>query len=383
MGKQDAQREQAAQAAEKPVSLDDVVAATQTSIEARADLMQMKMENETIMAECRVRPRSMEAIKRDLQDMLDLFPDLALQARYCKPCGKDDDGNQKEARGLSIRAAEVLAECYGYNRVRVDVTPLKDGLAKVDASFTDFQRCRIWQDGGIVSQFYKKNPRYAKFKDEMARIPDDRFWNVTCKAEASKRVREVILRSVNSALKKWFENECVKVASTLLDDDALLKIREYFKGLGIGLERLEHFVGRPKKLGWTVDDRLRLLELRNAIEEREITVETAFDLDGHDAMDADEEADAKPKKGLQTASGRSSQPAPNKIGVEFHGWIMDKIGLARDAGAEDEEIAALIKRHKGKWMADHSKDAAAVEAIQEAADSISEKLNSDVQHGDE
>lgn len=253
--------------------LDAVIAATQSAIEARQDLMQMRMENETIMAECRARPRDMTRIKHELSEMLKVFPALALQARYCKPCGKDEHGRGKEARGLSIRAAEVLAEVYGFNRVRVDVTPIQDGLAKVDATFTDFQNGRIWQDGGVVSQKYKD--REGKIRT----TPDDRFWSVVCKAEASKRVREVILRSVNAPLKRWFETECIKAAANMLDADTMAEVVSYFKGLGVGLAQLDEFVGRPKSMGWTNEDNLRLLELRNAIEEGEVTVNMAFGIE--------------------------------------------------------------------------------------------------------
>lgn len=360
---------------ENAVSLDQVLAATQATIENRADLVQMKMENDMMLAECRVRPRNMAEIKKSLSEMLDVFPELALQARYCKPCGTDESGKQKEARGLSVRAAEVLAEAYRYNRVRVDVTPLRDGLAKVDATFSDFENCRIWQDGGIVSQLYKVNPRYAKFPGEMRRIPDDRFWNVTCKAEASKRVREVILRSVNAALKRWFENECIKVASKLLGPDEIEKIKVYFRDeQGISLERLEKFVGREQRLGWTVDDRLRLLELKNAIEEGEVTAASAFGDDDH-------EGGPSRRKMRESASGRSSDAdgeavgrKESAVGAAFSLAALEKLELAEDAGMETSAKVAQVKRLQAQWMADHAKDAVAMEAIKSVADALLKKL---------
>lgn len=354
---------------EDSVSLDQVLAATQTAIESRADLVQMKMENDMMLAECRVRPRNMAEIKAALADMLEVFPELAMQARYCKPCGRDEQGKQKEARGLSVRAAEVLAEAYRYNRVRVDVTPLKDGLAKVDATFSDFENCRIWQDGGVVSQYYKVNPQYAKFKDEMRKIPDDRFWNVTCKAEASKRVREVILRSVNAALKRWFENECIKVASKLLNKDAINEIKGYFRELGVNLERLEMYLGREERLGWTVDDKLRLMELKNAIEEGEVTVATAFALD---------DDDHKPRrKATDSASGRSADAderteveaarAESTAAAKFHALLIDKMATLEEAGVEVGAMIATVKRLAAQAEADNLKDKSAVEAIKSVA----------------
>ena len=62
------------------------------------------------MAECRARPRDMAAIREELADLLEAFPELAEDAIYSKPVGKDrETGEEKFAEGLSIRAAEALA----------------------------------------------------------------------------------------------------------------------------------------------------------------------------------------------------------------------------------------------------------------------------------
>ncbi len=238
--------------------------------EVRQDLLQMKMENEIIMAECRVRPRDMNAIKRQLAELLRAFPELAEDAIYSKPVGKDRDGKEKFAEGLSIRAAEVLSEAYGFNRVRCDATPLPDGNAKVEATFTDFQNGRIWQDGGVVARKYKA------YGGQIKEHAEDRFWGVVVKAEASRRIREVINRSVNAALKAWFENECRKVLSQVLDDEKVDGICNSFRSVGVKLDQLEAVIGRPRAMGWTVQDRQHLLGIWNAIKTGETTPAEAF-----------------------------------------------------------------------------------------------------------
>jgi hypothetical protein len=235
------------------------------------DMAILKLENETIQSLAAARPRDMEHIKNELVAQLHAFPALADAAIYAKPVGKDPEtGEQRLARGLSVRSAEVLAEAYGFNRVRVDVTTVDADHVKVEATFTDYQRGRIWQDGGILSKFYKD--KYGK----MSRTPDDRFYNVVVKAEASRRVREVILRSVNAGLKAWFWNECERMLDERLDDKTVEAIFGRFNAIGVTADKLEDFIGRPRSMGWTGEDRQNLLGIWNAIKDGESSVAEAF-----------------------------------------------------------------------------------------------------------
>lgn len=266
----------ATESASKPTldqsALDAVVQQTQKQLMERPELLQMRMENETIMAECRVRPRDMKEIRRQLQEQLEAFPELADKAVYTKPVGKDDDGVMKFHSDLSIRAAEVLREVYGFNRVRSDVTPVDDDktMVKIDATFTDFQNGCIFQAGSLVSAYYRAKG------GGMRRIPEDRFLGLTVKAEASKCVREVILRSVNAGVKAWFRNECDKVNAKTLSEDKVDAIVKAFRGLGVELEQLEQLIGRPRVMKWTIKDRQTLLGVWNAIKDGETSVAQVF-----------------------------------------------------------------------------------------------------------
>lgn len=236
----------------------------------RPELAMMRMENETIQAECRLHPRNFDTIKADLLAQLQAFPELATDAIYEKPVGKDQDGTPKYARGLSIRAAEALAEAYGYNRIRSDVAELDPDKVKVEATFTDYQKGRVWQDAGILSKTYKD--RFGK----PARWNDDRFYNVVVKAEVSKRIREVIMRSVNTGLKAWFESECEKISAGLLDDKTVGKIVDQYATKAVTVEMLEKLIGRPRSMGWVQNDRARLLNIWNAIKDGETSIDEVF-----------------------------------------------------------------------------------------------------------
>lgn len=236
------------------------------------DMAILKLENDSIQSLALTRPRDFEAIKQELETQLKAFPQLAEDAIYSKPVGKDPNTHQQRfARGLSVRSAETLAECYGYNRVRVDVTNLDENTVKVEATFTDYQRGRIWQDAGIVSKFYKAR------SGSMQRIPDDRFYSVTVKAEASRRVREVILRSVSPGLKAWYEDQIEKTMKKLVNSETLDGHIAFWSRQGVSEEQLERFIGRPRSAGWTEEDMLNLKCVWNGIKQGETTVADAFE----------------------------------------------------------------------------------------------------------
>lgn len=249
--------------------VDAAVRETEARLMASPELLQMRMENESIMTECRLRPRNIAAMKRELQELLSEFPELAGDAIYAKPVG-EVDGKQKIARGLSIRAAETLAEVYGYNRVQSSVTMIDSSTVKVEATFIDYQKGRVWQDGGPLSMYYTAS-RYKG--GGRVKHKEDRFFGVVVKAEASRRVREVITRSVNASLKAWFMNQCKKRQADLLTDEKVQEIIAAFKGKGATLEQLDTLVGRPYTMGWTNDDKALLMNVWNAIKDGEITID--------------------------------------------------------------------------------------------------------------
>jgi len=257
----------------------------------RPELLQMRMENETIMAECRAQPRDLGDCKRKLQALLAEFPEFAEDAIYRRPVGKEEGSDrQKVAEGLSIRAAEALAEAYGYNRVRGDLTRVDANTVKVDATFTDFATGRIWQDGRLVSQIATTK------RGEQYRINDDRFVDVVCGGAKSRAIREVIVRSVNPALKAWFENECNKITASLLTDDRVQDIIRGFSAYGVTLEQLETLLGRPQAMGWTVQDRTSALKFYNALKSNETSVADLL------AATAGEASATKPANGTAAKS---------------------------------------------------------------------------------
>lgn len=230
----------------------------------------MKMENENIIALAAARPRDYKQIIADLRAQIEAYPSFAREGIYSKPVGKGEDGKMKYARGLSIRAAEAIREAYGYNRVRADVTVIDDNTVKIEATFSDYQRGSIWQDASILSKFYRSS------RGQTVRYSDDRFFNLVVKAEKSKCIREVILRSVPPGLRSELEELIERQIDNLLDDAYLTKAIAMFADKGVTQEMLEEHLGKTLKAGWTKDDRRNLVGVWNAIKDGETTVEEAF-----------------------------------------------------------------------------------------------------------
>lgn len=324
----------------------------------------IKMENDNIQSLAAAHPRNYESVKRDLLAQLDAYPSFAAEAIYAKPVGKDESGRQKIARGLSIRAAEAIAEAYGFCRVRTDVTPVDDDTVKVEATFVDYQKGRIWQDGGLVSKWYKGG-RAQGYK--MIKHADDRFYGVVVKAEISRRVREVITRSVPPGLRAELFDMAERRMATLLTDDKVKKLVGSFAGIGVTQAMVEGYIGRTAAAGWTEEDRIDLLGLWNAIKEGETTVADAFGEHGYKApgADAPKAAPAGPVKASDLMGDGKAAPANPAKRAEYEAQLSRCM-----AHADVEAVMLLAKGDKSLSSGDY-------ELLDERAAQIIENINAE------
>lgn len=254
------------------------MARTETDVGAVAqlphDLAVIKMENDSMMALAAARPRNYAEVLASVKSQLAAYKSFAQEAIYNKPVGKDRDTKKMRfARGLSIRAAEALAEAYRYCKVRSDVTPIDDDTVRVEASFTDYQSGRVWQDSGIVSKTYKT------WSGKVGRHSDDRFYNVVVKAEASKRIRECILRMIPPGLRSELVLCVDEQLDAFLDDSTVDKIIAEFSKRGVTLEMIEQLLGK-RRTSFTKEDRASLVGIWNAIKDGETSVAEAFGENG-------------------------------------------------------------------------------------------------------
>jgi len=312
----------------------------------------MKMENDSIMALAAARPRDIAELKEEMAATLAATPELAETAIYAKPVGKVQDylcekcgakfeeavrrGNyekavfcnrcdskqckpqgrprMKFAEGLSIRAAEALADTFGFNRVRSDVLETGDPMkVKIEATFVDYQKGRTWSAATFIS---RDTGKYV--------ISEDKFYSLNVPAAASKMIREVILRSVNPGLKAWFEGQCRKIQSTLVSEEDVNKLAAAFlREHKIDLNDLEDLIGRTVSEGWTNSDVQNLRGVFSGLKNGEMTVDELFE-------DLKEERAAEKPRGkapaaLTSPTGRAeTKPAPTRTKQPTDETIVEK-----------------------------------------------------------
>jgi len=264
------------------------------------DLALMRIENDNIQAMAAARPRDLEKVKNDLLNQLKIFPAICEKLIYSKPVGKDDDGVMQFARDLSVRAAEMIAEAYGYNRIAIKTTIIDDTTATVEATFVDYQRGRLWTVSNPLSRIGTKRGGGTYT------IPMDRFYDLVCKAAGSKAVREVVMRCVPPGLKQCLFEAAEKEMAKLLTPAHMEKILASFATKGVTAEQVEHLIGRTQKQGWVAADRQKLAEVWAAFESGEATVAEIFG--GGSAADHRPEA-SKPANGNGTGHAGATAPA--------------------------------------------------------------------------
>lgn len=234
------------------------------------NLTLIRIELETMMSAAVARPRNLEEVSKSLVAQIKTFPAFAEQVLYARPVGKDEEtGQQKLATGLSIRAAEAIAEAYRFNATRSSIELLPDGNAKVTGTFVDYQGGRIISESTTVSRSYRSRG------GKMVTHAQDRFLDVVCKAAKSKVIRDAILRAVPPALKATMElavRTSVRISPAVAE-----QIVTFFAQHGVSVAELEAFLGSPRS-NWSDVHRARLSQVKNAITPNEDGVtETTVD----------------------------------------------------------------------------------------------------------
>ncbi len=140
----------------------------------------------------------------------------------------------------------------------------------------------------------------------MGRHSDDRFYNVVVKAEASKRIRECILRMVPPGLRSELVLCVDEQLDAFLDDSTVDKIVAEFSKRAVTLEMIERLLGKRRD-SFTNDDRASLLGVWNAIKDGETTIAEAFgDEDRTNVTDAEIEAGLRKKPEAPTTESEAA-----------------------------------------------------------------------------
>jgi hypothetical protein len=229
----------------------------------------IRIESEQIISMARAEPVDYAAVREEMIAVIEAFPTFAKEVMYMKPVGKDADGHQNYARGLSIRAAEELRRIVGFNRVAATEETIDEFHVQVTATFVDYAKGNLWQDSGVVSKRYKTR------QGATVVMSDDRFHNLFVKAEKSRRIREVVLRSMPAGLKMELVEAVDRQLDELLDEGTVNKIVANFASKGVSKAQLEVHLGK-KFERWVKEDRKVLVGVWNLIKQGETPVEDVF-----------------------------------------------------------------------------------------------------------
>ncbi len=320
------------------------------------ELAIVKIENDSMMAMAMAKPRNYPAVLADVKSQIETFPSFAREAMYSKPVGKDRVGGQmKYARGLSIRAAEAIRCSMGHNKVRCSVTPIDNDTVKIEATFSDFASGSIWQDEAIVSKLYQTKA-WGDKPSRTQRIADDRFYNVTVKAQKSIVVREVILRSMPPGLRSELEALVDYQVDRLLDHSTVQKLVASFANKGVTQQKIEGHLGKSMD-ALNKDDRKTLLGIWNALEQEETTIAQAFGED--DAPQTQAPTAAKPAASKTDALAeelKGTTPAPDGADVTSEAVADAPVPETKQPSPEPEKVAKPLTQAqlrtniRAKWL---------------------------------
>ena len=214
-------------------------------------------------------PRSLAKFKENALALVTLDEETAASCLYRRPVGRDRDGNETYAEGMSIRMAEIVAGCYGNLRVgtrTIESTPryvVVQGVAHdLESNFLSTAECK--------ESTVKRN---GQPYDERMRV-------VIEKAAAAKARRDAIFQVVPRASAKFLET----AAKNLLFCNASsitkwrTRIAAWVKTLGIEEARVWKSLGVDGADDLKQSEIETLIGIQNALKSGDTTLDEAFPL---------------------------------------------------------------------------------------------------------
>lgn len=239
----------------------------------------VRLENDTQMTVAVQRPRDERKILDGAMNELELYPSLAEEAIYSKPVGKEHKEECKDhfnckcpmkyANGLSIRAAESLANRWGNNACGCEIAGEDENSAILSAVYLDYETNTRTVLQKRVSKSYKQK------RGGISKYSPDRF-DVILAANQSKLLREAILRRLPAGLKKEYELKAREILSKKPIGERQSKLIASFATLGVTKEKLEQLLDKPISQ-FNHEDMTELVGIYNAIKDGEQTIDALIE----------------------------------------------------------------------------------------------------------
>nr|DAK88732.1 MAG TPA: hypothetical protein [Caudoviricetes sp.] len=297
-------------------------------------------------------PRSLETFTRKAVAYATIDEDTAESCIYRRPVGKDKNGKQTYAEGMSVRTAEIVGSCFGNLRVASRIIEQTDRYVKAEGVAFDLES-NFSANSQIIEPTVDK---YGKPYNERMRI-------VIAKAALAKARRDATFMVVPKALAKPIEtavrNLLYGTAQSLTRRRAA--VEAWIKKLGIDERR----VYAALEVGGVLDMNERHLEtltgLRTAIKDGEVSIDEAFpEVKSDKVRDARlfsaesapilSKFEKRKKEASKTAAESESKDAknvetepkqPEKTDLEKIAEVIDKKGIPVSA----EEVKAFVEKN--------------------------------------
>lgn len=330
----------------------------------------VKLENTTQMSVAVQRPRNEDKVLAAALSELERYPSMADEAIYSKPVGKDPDTNaMKYVEGLSIRAAESLANRWTNSAYACDIVNEDKETITIAAIFMDYEGNTRHVVQRRISKFYKK-----KNSTTIAQHSPDRL-DVVVAASMSKALREVILRSLPAGLKKEYEHKAYKVLDMQPLEQRRIAIVARFKEVGIKKDALEVHAGK-KIEELTAEDLKVYTGLLNAIRDGEISAEEAL------GIKKEEKPPEAVKPGISVAGPGNVESSDSRTGQETPSAGASSVDLSKstppgegEAPFSEPEARKADPRPTYSWEAKLPEDPGKIVAT---ANAITDRTEFDV-----
>lgn len=295
-------------------------------------------------------PRSIAKFQKRALEMVTLDEETAESCIYSRPVGKNPDGTQKFAEGLSIRTAEIVGACYGNLRVGAMLVEMTPRYVKARGFAHDLET-NFASTSEVIESTVDK---YGKPYSERQRV-------VVAKAALSKARRDATFAVVPKALCKGIENAA---RQTAIGDASTLEKRRaavmaWVGKLGIDPARVFKALGVTGEADIGIDHLTTLTGLKTAIKDGESTIEEAFPPIAEEKSSGQGTAAAAAAKAAEAARNKSSenksteQPQQGAAGVPAPGAAQtaDTGGANGNAGSEPPPTDAPVDKETGEIKA--------------------------------
>jgi hypothetical protein len=236
----------------------------------------MRIENESMLAVAIQRPRDAKKVLARALEELAILPEEAKEAYYSIPYKeRQPDGSTKmvSVEGPSINASSTLARLWGNCSVTARALDEDAAGATIAGIFTDFE-----------TNFRQERPlrvsRVKKRRGGGTWTLDPQRWLAEYQAGVSKAQRNATLKGLPAWLVKRYTKAAKAMAAgdpdSKADPKKVAGVLRAFERFKVTAAQLEAYVGAPQG-EWLGEHLATLIGLGNALVDKQLTVEEAFE----------------------------------------------------------------------------------------------------------